>query len=114
MSVFAKEVSAIAAKQSTIQESADRLYDALSEEERLYLLDGDVTTVGWGIKVASEGYCGKPHEAGVIDRLGIPGIRFSDGPRGIIEGTAFPCPSSRAASFDPSIEEEIVSSSVIF
>ncbi len=47
--------------------------------------------------------------AGENHRLGIPGIRFSDGPRGVVmyQSTAFPVPMARAASWDINLEERI-------
>jgi beta-glucosidase len=50
-----------------------------------------------------------PYVAGAVPRLGVPGIRFSDGPRGVVMGhaTAFPVPMARAATFDPALEERV-------
>ena len=50
-----------------------------------------------------------PIEAGRIDRRGIEGIRFTDGPRGVVMGncTAFPVPMARGATFDPALEAEV-------
>ncbi len=57
----------------------------------------------------SERYNKVPFEAGRIDRLGIPGIRFTDGPRGVALGssTAFPVAIARAASWDPDLERAV-------
>ncbi|KAF9875531.1 hypothetical protein CkaCkLH20_06912 [Colletotrichum karsti] len=46
---------------------------------------------------------------GEIPRLKIPGVRFSDGPRGCIMGnsTDFPVAMARAASWDVSLEERV-------
>jgi len=48
-----------------------------------------------------------PVAGGAVPRLGIPGIRFSDGPRGVVIGrcTAFPVTIMRAATWDPALEE---------
>ena len=47
--------------------------------------------------------------AGAVPRLGVPGIRFSDGPRGAVIGrsTAFPVPMARGATWDPDLEERV-------
>ncbi|HUJ75705.1 MAG TPA: glycoside hydrolase family 3 N-terminal domain-containing protein, partial [bacterium] len=47
--------------------------------------------------------------AGVIARLGIPGIRFVDGPRGVVMkgATTFPVSMARGASWDAALEERI-------
>ena len=44
-----------------------------------------------------------------MPRLGIAGIRFADGPRGVVLGrsTAFPVAMARGATFDPELEERI-------
>src|SRR4051794_41874473 len=57
----------------------------------------------------NEGYNLEPIVAGAVERLGIPGIRFSDGPRGAVIGnsTAFPVPMARGATWDPELEERI-------
>jgi len=107
--VFQQELDKLATSESSFESSADTLYSLLSEDEKLWLLDGDASIKDFMLSMFTTKYCGIPHEAGVVDRLGIPGIKFSDGPRGILEGTAFPCPSSRACMFDPKIEEDIVS-----
>jgi beta-glucosidase len=41
--------------------------------------------------------------------LGIPGVRFADGPRGMIMdgGTTFPVSMGRGATFDPELEERV-------
>jgi beta-glucosidase len=54
-------------------------------------------------------YNQEPLPAGENHRLGIPGIRFSDGPRGVVmyNSTAFPVPMARAASWDIDLEERI-------
>ncbi len=51
----------------------------------------------------------RPFVAGAVPRLGIPGIRFSDGARGVVIGssTAFPVTMARAATWDPSLEEQV-------
>ena len=43
------------------------------------------------------------------DRLGIPGLAFTDGPRGVViaNATCFPVAMARAATFDPDLESEI-------
>ena len=56
-----------------------------------------------------KGYNLEPIVAGAVDRLGIPGIRFADGPRGAVIGasTAFPVPMARGATWDPALEERV-------
>ena len=94
---------------SSAADEAQSLYDQLSDAERLGLLDGDLT-FGQGFRsMVRSGYNRTPYVAGAVDRLGVPGIRFTDGPRGIVMGasTAFPVAIARAATFDRELEEEI-------
>ncbi|NEN05343.1 hypothetical protein G3T36_05610 [Diaminobutyricibacter tongyongensis] len=88
---------------------ASRLFDQLTDDERLGLLDGDLTFAQGLRSMAKGGYNHTPYIAGAVERLGIPGIRFTDGPRGIVMGdsTAFPVAIARAATFDCDLEEEI-------
>jgi beta-glucosidase len=46
---------------------------------------------------------------GAIPRIGIPGTRFRDGPRGVIIGksTAFPVSMARGTTWDISLEERV-------
>jgi beta-glucosidase len=62
-----------------------------------------------GLSEAAKRYNLTPYPAGHIERLGIPGIRFVDGPRGIAAGhaTAFPVSISRAASWDTDLERRV-------
>ena len=49
------------------------------------------------------------YDSGANDRLGIPAIRFTDGPRGVAlnRSTCFPCSMARGASWDPDLEARI-------
>jgi beta-glucosidase len=52
----------------------------------------------------------RPYRAGGgIERLGVPALWFTDGPRGVARGnsTCFPCSMARGASFDPDLELRI-------
>ncbi len=87
---------------------ARALLDQMSLHERLELLSGDAPLLR-GLVEMGRRYNATPYVAGALPRLGLPGIRFSDGPRGVVMGqaTAFPVPMARAASFDPDLEERI-------
>jgi beta-glucosidase len=107
---FPEAVESIAHGGITLQAATTTIYNQLNEKERLNLLDGDISD--FLITVVQEGYCYKPWSAGRIPRLQIPGLLFSDGPRGSLlggKGTAFPTSSSRANTFDPDLEQRIVS-----
>ncbi|TWX34126.1 family 3 glycosyl hydrolase [Frigoribacterium sp. ACAM 257] len=86
----------------------DGLLAQLTDDEKLWLLDGDADF--WvGIAEMSIGYNLHPIVMGEIKRLGIPGLRFSDGPRGVVMGasTAFPVSMARGATWDPDLEEQV-------
>ncbi|WP_448061092.1 glycoside hydrolase family 3 C-terminal domain-containing protein [Cellulomonas hominis] len=60
-------------------------------------------------EMMSVGYNTTPIVHGAVERLGIPGLRFSDGPRGVVMGhsTAFPVSMARGATWDVALEERI-------
>jgi beta-glucosidase-like glycosyl hydrolase len=87
---------------------AQALLAELTPEEKLWLLDGDDDF--WpGLAEMSAGYNLRPILMGAVDRLGIPGLRFSDGPRGVVMGksTAFPVSMARGATWDLALEERV-------
>jgi len=89
---------------------ADRLasaMDQLRREEKMALLEG--ATPFWSgmadiaLRDASHRH---PWPCGVLPRLGLKGLHFVDGPRGVVlEGgaTTFPVPMARGASWDPDL-----------
>ena len=84
------------------------LIGRLSLDERIGLLSGDGPFIRSTLDMAKR-YNGEPIVAGAVSRLGLPGIRFTDGPRGVVmySSTAFPSPMARAATFDPELEARI-------
>ena len=50
-----------------------------------------------------------PYPTMAVDRLGVPNVRFVDGPRGVVAGSAtcFPVSMARGATFDRDLEREI-------
>lgn len=87
---------------------ADDLLARLTLAERIGLLSGDDPLLA-GLQEMFNFYNRRPIPAGAVPRLGLPGIRFSDGPRGVVmyRSTAFPIPMARAATFDPELEVRI-------
>ncbi|MGN6743577.1 MAG: glycoside hydrolase family 3 protein, partial [Amnibacterium sp.] len=90
-------------------EEARRLLAELTDAERLGLLDGDEPFWVGFRRMMEEGYNHTPYVHGAVPRLGIPGLRFGDGPRGVVLGrsTAFPVAMARGATWDPALEERI-------
>jgi beta-glucosidase-like glycosyl hydrolase len=105
---FAAAVTAVRSGGSP-DEIADELLGQLTAEERLWLLDGDVPFWEGMKKLMSGDHHPEPAPMGRIERLGIPGLLFSDGPRGAVVGnsTAFPVPMARGATWDVELEERI-------
>ena len=93
---------------TALEEEVRRIVDDLTLDERLHLMSGDAQWLRGNLQMAKR-YNAEPVVAGEIPRHGLPGIRFTDGPRGIVMGaaTAFPAAMARAATFDPSLEQRI-------
>ena len=91
----------------TPKAAADTLLALLSDKEVLWLLDGDVSRFA-ATKLPGMMRVG-PITAAALPRIGFPGIKFCDGPRGVIAGpsTAFPVTMARAASWDPELERRV-------
>ncbi len=98
-----------------VREGADALGEAaelvaqLSDDELIDLLDGDCPFWPGITDMTAGGYYTHAWPAARNARLGIPGIAFTDGPRGVVVGnaTCFPVAMARAATFDLELEEEI-------
>ena len=107
-SAFGSAVISIRDGALTVETAAAHLVSQLTDDELLWLLDGD-TPMLKGLSEAAKRYNQRPYPAGHIERLGIPGIRFVDGPRGVAVGnaTAFPVSISRAASWDIDLERRV-------
>lgn len=105
---FAAAVDAVRRGTRDLHTAVANVVGQLTDPELLWLLDGDLT-IRRGLREMSQRYNKVPFRAGRVDRLGIPGIRFTDGPRGVALGasTAFPVAIARAATWDPDLEREI-------
>jgi beta-glucosidase len=92
-----------------IEAKAHELLTQLTLNEKIKMMDGDVAFWPGMVEMMGGGYADHPWPAGVISRLDIPGIRFADGPRGIVmEGaTTFPVSMARGAAWDVALEERI-------
>ncbi len=105
---FAPLTGRVPADEAGLESFVDHLVDELTDDELCAVMSGDGPLVR-GTREMSQRYNGEPIVAGRVDRLGIPGIRFTDGPRGVVVGhsTGFPSSTARAATFDVELEERI-------
>jgi beta-glucosidase len=106
-SAYGEAVRAVRAGELDADEATEQLIDRMTGGEILGLLDGDSPRLLLPLIPILLGR--RPFVAGAVSRLGIPGIRFSDGGRGVVIGasTAFPVTVARAATWDPSLEERV-------
>jgi beta-glucosidase len=97
------------AEGSSAHDEAAAIVAAMTPAERLGCLDGDTAFWPGLFDMTGGGYYEHPWPAAVVERLGVPGIHFADGPRGCVVGaaTAFPSAMARGATFDPRLEEQI-------
>ncbi len=88
---------------------ARQLVEAMTIEEKLDCLDGDTPFWPGTLDMTSGGYISHGWPAAAVERLGVPGLNFADGPRGCVlaPATAFPVSMARGATFDPDLEERI-------
>jgi beta-glucosidase len=84
------------------------LLEAMTLDEKIDQLSGDTPLITGLIDMVQR-YNERPLPAGENLRLGIPGIRFSDGPRGVVmdHSTCFPVAMARGASWDKDLEARI-------
>jgi len=93
-----------------IEARARELLAQLSLEEKVELMGGDLPFwPGMREMNAPGGYSSRNWPAGALPRLGLPGIRFVDGPRGVNlqDATTFPVSMARGAAWDSDLEERI-------
>lgn len=91
-----------------IAETVDAVIAQATAEEKVAMMSGRGF---FGLYAASGKRWGAdPYPAGSgCERLGIPPLYFTDGPRGVARGnsTCFPCVMARGASFDVDLERRI-------
>jgi beta-glucosidase len=96
---------------AAIADATDSLLNKMSLAEKIAQMSGDggnLVLLKLGIYVL--GLKRFPNMySGYNERLGIPPLSFSDGPRGIVIGnaTCFPAAMTRGASFDPALEQRV-------
>ncbi|MEY4019538.1 MAG: hypothetical protein RLZZ590_838, partial [Actinomycetota bacterium] len=108
ISAFRTSVQRVIGGESVFNE-AEKLYDQLSPAERLGLLDGDMGFWQGMQDLQVNGYNYVPYSHARVERIGLPGLQFTDGPRGVVIGksTVFPVSMARGATWDASLEREV-------
>ncbi|MCS5619628.1 MAG: glycoside hydrolase family 3 C-terminal domain-containing protein [Myxococcota bacterium] len=108
MTAFSSAVANVTAGGDPTKEAREILTQ-MSVEEKLWCLDGDTRFWPGTFDLGQGGYFEHPWPAAKIERLGIPGLNFADGPRGCVVGpcTAFPVTMARGATFNPDLERRI-------
>ena len=81
----------------------------MTDDEKLWCLDGDAPFWAGLTYLGEGGYHKSPFRAAQIERLGLAGFSFSDGPRGVVidQATCFPVSMARGATWDVDLEERI-------
>lgn len=94
--------------ENEIEVKAKEIISKMTLRQKAYQMSGDKPIILGLIDLGGK-YNDKPIVAGEDKNLGIPGVKFSDGPRGCVMGhsTCFPVSMARGASWDPELEERI-------
>ena len=81
----------------------------MTTDEKLWCLDGDAPFWAGLTYLSESGYHKSPFRAAEVERVGLPGFAFSDGPRGVVvdQATCFPVSMARGATWDTDLEERI-------
>jgi beta-glucosidase len=92
-----------------VEERARDILGKMTLVEKIGQMTGDMGMPIGFFEMFTSGYNRGVYPAGENLRLGVPGIRFSDGPRGVVLGnsTCFPVSMARGASWSPELEERI-------
>jgi len=91
-----------------IEAKARDWLDQMNLDEKIDQMSGS-TPLFSGLIEMLRAYNFRPFPAGENRRLGIPGLQFSDGPRGVVvnHSTCFPVSIARGATWEPELEERV-------
>ncbi len=89
------------------EELIRELVGRMSLAEKLGQMSGDIGLAALAVMAFRYGWT--TYDSGRNDRLGIPALKFTDGPRGVTLGhsTCFPAAMARGAAWDPGLEERV-------
>ena len=90
-------------------ERARELLSQLTLAEKARVISGAMSFYAGIADMMIGGYSAHSWDAGIVQRLGIEGLKFLDGPRGVVMrgATTFPVSMARGATFDVDLEERI-------
>lgn len=94
----------------TLHDVARQLREEMTDKEKIYMLSGHpLKQIQQDMIKYGRNYNVHALPAGGCERLGVPPVLFTDGPRGVVmlNSTCFPVSSMRAASFDVDLEYRI-------
>lgn len=93
--------------EAEIEEIAGTLVRQMTLEEKVDQLTGDGMTRSL-VTMLTKGHLGVVY-SGYNERLGVPPIAFTDGPRGVVvaRSTSFPVAMARAATWDVDLERRV-------
>lgn len=94
--------------ESDIEETITRALKAATLSEKVEMMSGRGFFALY--RESGKRWGSHPYRAGGgCERLGLPALFFTDGPRGVCRGesTCFPCTMGRGATFDPDLERRI-------
>lgn len=91
-----------------IDQLVDEVISQISLQEKIAMMSG----IGFFRQIKESGYAWGAHPyraGGGCERLGIPALYFTDGPRGVVRGqsTCFPVSMARGATWDPELEYRV-------
>jgi len=96
--------------QEEIDNFVEETLKEISLEEKIKQMHGraSVLLLFWDMMIMGH-YNRKPYEGAGLKRLGIPALKFSDGPRGVSAGnsTCFPVAMARAASWNTQLHHAV-------
>jgi len=94
--------------ETEIDELVARVLESATLEEKVAMMSGHGFFAL--MRESKERWGADPYRAGGgCERLGVPALYFTDGPRGVVRGesTCFPCTMARGATFDPGLERRV-------
>lgn len=93
---------------SAIDQLVDEIIAELTLAEKITMMSG----IGFFRQIKESNYTwgADPYRAGAgCERIGVPALYFTDGPRGVVRGqsTCFPVSMARGATWDPNLERKV-------